>query len=417
MELGFGQKTIMYDFSEDNILGSLVHTDQKVRPLKEILENSILNPLGKPRLSHLLRKNKPGDIVIIVSDQTRAIADYDRILSFLIGELIDGGVDENNVEFMVALGTHRKHTPEEQKELYKDLITDFKFSFHDCRNDLVSIGKTSTGLDVQVNKRVRAADFVIATGRINFHYMAGFSGGRKSILPGIASYETIRNNHCKLKRDGVSLGRVKDNIIAQEMDEAAQLFGIDYLFNVIESSDKRIIDAFCGDALHAHRCGIDRYVSSHVLKIQEPADCVIVSAGGHPKDRTFYSGHKVLNHAVGALRKGGSMILVIECSGGVGNKEFERYMTVNDIEALLHYPETEIEIGGHRAFQTARLLNDHKIYVVSNLDPALLVQMNFIPAPDIESAMAQVRKDHGPDPKIYFIPEGRSVLAAADWTS
>ena len=123
-----------------------------------------------------------------------------------MSEIVDAGIDEKNIEFVVALGTHRKHTPQENKLLYEALFSDFRFSFHDCHNNLISIGRTSTGLEVQVNKRVRNADFVIATGKINFHYMAGFSGGRKAILPGISSYETIKSNHCKLRRDGVTLG-------------------------------------------------------------------------------------------------------------------------------------------------------------------------------------------------------------------
>jgi nickel-dependent lactate racemase len=414
MEFSFGEKTVYYNVSKHNMLGVLECSRHHVKPLKEILERSILSPIGKPRLNELLQKNKPRDLIIIVSDITRSIADYDKILSFLVAEIIDAGVDEKNIEFMVALGTHRKHTAEENKFLFGDLVSNFKFSFHDCHNDLIAIGKTSTGLDVQVNRRVRAADFVIATGRINFHYLAGFSGGRKSILPGIASYETIRNNHCKLKREGVSLGKIESNIIAQEMDEAAQLFGVDYLVNVIETSDKRVANAFCGDTVNAHEKGIEHFKAEHMSKIKRQADCVIVSAGGYPKDRTFFNGHKVLNNAVSAVRKGGSVILLAECIDGVGNPEFERYMLDNNLEELLRYPEAKIEVGGHRAFQTSRLLQDYKVYVISELDSALLSQMNFTPVKDIDGALSQVKKDHGQDLKIYIVPDGQSVLATVN---
>jgi nickel-dependent lactate racemase len=414
MELSFGEKNVYYDVSKYNMLGVLECSRHDVKPLKEILERSILNPIGKPCLSGLLQKNKPRDLIIIVSDITRSIADYDKILSFLVAEIIDAGVDEKNIEFMVALGTHRKHTAEENRFLFGDLVRDFRFSFHDCHNDLIAIGKTSTGLDVQVNRRVRAADFVIATGRINFHYLAGFSGGRKSILPGIASYETIRNNHCKLRREGVSLGKIESNIIAQEMEEAAQLFGVDYLVNVTETNDKRVANVFCGDTVHAHEKGIEYFKAEHMSKIKRQADCVIVSAGGYPKDRTFFNGHKVLNNAVSAVRKGGSIILLAECIDGVGNPEFERYMLDNNLEELLRYPEAKIEVGGHRAFQTSRLLQDYKVYVISELDSALLSQMNFTPVKDIDSAISRVKKDHGQDLKIYIVPDGQSVLATVN---
>jgi nickel-dependent lactate racemase len=414
MELGFGKETVSCDVSKHNILGILECGRHDIKPLKYLLEQSLLNPIGKPRLKELLQRNKPRDLVIIVSDITRSIADYDKILSFLVSEIVDAGIDEKNIEFMVALGTHRKHTPEENKSLFSNLLSDFKFSFHDCHNDLVAIGKTSSGLEVQVNRRVRAADFVIATGRINFHYLAGFSGGRKSILPGIASYETIRNNHCKLKREGVLLGKIESNIIAQEMAEAAQLFGVDYLVNVIETNDKRVADVFCGDIIQAHKKGIEYFKAEHVSGIDRQADCVIISAGGYPKDRTFFNGHKVLNNAVSAVRRGGSIILVAECPDGVGNPEFERHLVDNNIAELSHFPEAKIEVGGHRAFQTSRLLEDYKIYVLSKLDPALLSQMKFTPVKDIDSAIAQVKKDHGQDLKIYIVPDGRSVLATVN---
>ena len=411
MELNFGKKTVGFELSEDNMLGILECPRKDPRPLKQVLEESILNPVGKDRLNTILRKNKPRDLIIIVSDITRSIADYDKVLKFLVSEIVSSGIDEKNIEFMIALGTHRKHTAAENRSLYGDLISDFKFSFHDCHDEFIPIGKTSSGLEVQVNKRVRAADFVITTGRINYHYLAGYSGGRKSILPGIASYETIRNNHCKLRHAGVMLGNIGTNIIAQEMDEAAQLFGIDYILNVIESSDQRIADAFCGDPVHAHKKGIGVFKTEHIAKIARPADCVIVSAGGYPKDNTFFKGHKALNNAVSAVRKGGSIILIAECVDGVGNPEFEKYMTNHSLEELLHYPEAKIEIGGHRAFQTSRLLKDYKVYVVSGMESTLLSQMNFMPVQDINSALARVKKEHGPDLKVYIIPDGRSVLA------
>lgn len=411
MELNFGEKTLDFKLSEHNMLGILECSDKDKRPLKEILKQSILNPIGKQRLIEILKRNKPRDLVIIVSDITRSIADYEAILTFLVSEIIDAGIDEDNIEFVVALGTHRNHTPDENRSLYGDLISNFKFSFHDCHHDLVSIGKTSSGLEVQVNKRVKAADFVIITGRINFHYLAGFSGGRKSILPGIASYETIRNNHCKLKREGIAPGKIESNIIAQEMDEAAGLFGVDYLVNVIETHNRHIASVFCGDPVHAHNKGIDDFKTGHISKITERADCVIVSAGGYPNDKTFFKGHKVLSNVANAVRRGGSIILVAECADGVGNPAFERYMVDHGIEELLEYPETNIEIGGHRAFKTSRLLKDHKIYVVSNIDTRLLSQMKFIPVKDIDSAVGLIRKVHGQDFKTYIVPDGRSIIA------
>jgi nickel-dependent lactate racemase len=399
VQLRFGKKTVNCEVFDENLMGVLEYSRHEVGPLKQILEQCILNPIGKPRLIDLLKKNKPKDLVIIVSDITRSIADYAITLGFLVSEIVEAGIDEE-----------RKHTPEENELLYGNLVSDFRFSFHDCYNDLVSIGKTSSDLEIQVNKRVRAADFVIATGRVNFHYLAGFSGGRKAILPGISSYETIRSNHCKLRRDGVASGRIESNIIAQEMDEAAQLFGVDYLLNVVETPDKQIAGVFCGDAVHAYKTAVEYFKSERISKIAKQADCAIVSAGGYPKDRTFYAGHKAINNAVNAVRQGGSIVLVSACEEGTGNPEFEKHMLSNGIDELLDYPEAKIQIGGHRAFKTSQLLKNYKIYVVSELDSKVLSQMNFIPVKNIDSAIDQVKKNYGQDFKVYVVPDGRSVL-------
>jgi nickel-dependent lactate racemase len=410
MNLKYGKDFVNVNISSNNLLETLAYKDGSVEPLAELLKKGIVNPIGKPRLRDLLRKNKPHDLVIIVSDITRSIANYSKILNFLVSEIIDTGIDEKNIEFVVALGTHEKHTEEQNKQLYGNLVSDFRFSFHDCYNNLASLGKTSTGLEVQVNKRVKDADFVIATGRINFHYMAGFSGGRKAILPGISSYETIRGNHCKLRRKGVGVGRIEKNIIPQEMAEAARLFGLDYILNVVETPDHETAQIFCGDLESAFDEGVSYFKSKRSLKISEKADCIIVSAGGYPYDKNFYLSHKVLNTMIEAVKIGGSIVLIAQCGEGFGNEKFLNHMLENNPEGLLHYPEEKIEIGGHRAFVTSKILRDYKIYVLSELDPDVLSKMNFIPIKELNSCIIQIKQHYGQSFKVYIVPDGRNIM-------
>lgn len=414
MKLKYGKKLINLEISARNLLGILEPINNSIKPLNELLKESIVNPIGKPRLVDLLRKNKPTDLVIIVSDITRSIANYSKILEFLVEEIIDAGIDEKNIEFMVALGTHKKHIEEENRQLYGNLVTDFVFSLHDCYNNFISIGKTSTDLEVQVNKRVRDADFVIATGRINFHYLAGFSGGRKTILPGISSYETIRGNHCKLRRNGVVFGETQDNIISQEMDEAAQLFGVDYLLNVVETPEKETEQIFCGDSVYAFEQGVKFFRARRTSKISQKADCAIVSPGNYVKDKTFFFSHKAINSAVNAVKKGGAIILITQCDGRFGNEKFLNYMLENNLDELLTYPEEKIEVGGHRAFMTAKILKDYKVFVLSDLESKTLAQMHFIPIKNLDEGINQIRKDYGEEFKAYILPDGRSVLPVID---
>jgi nickel-dependent lactate racemase len=410
MNLKYGKHVINFNISSKHVLGILNINNTSATPLDTLLKNSTMNPIGRSRLSNVLRHNRPGDVVILVSDITRAIANYAEILRFLVGEIINAGIDENKIEFIIALGTHRRHTEEENNLLYKDLTHHFRFSQHDCHNNLTSLGKTSTGLEVQVNKRVREAEFVIATGKIDFHYLAGYSGGRKSILPGVSSYETIRDNHCKLKRSGVDIGEIKHNIIAQEMDEACRMFDVDYLLNVVETPHRQTAAIFCGHPEYAFIEGVQSFRSMRTTTIREKADCIIVSAGGYPHDKNFFTSHKSLNMAIRAVKPHGSIIIVGQCCEGFGNEKFLNYMLTHNLDDLVNYPEKDIHVGGHRAFVTAKILKSHKVYVLTDLEPQTLTHMKFLPVRNVPEALTIVKKECGEKFKTYIIPDGTAVL-------
>jgi nickel-dependent lactate racemase len=355
-----------------------------------------MNPIGQPCLKDAIHRNKPGDVVIIVSDKTRKIANYEKILKFLVSELVDAGVQEKNIEFIVALGTHTPHTDRENRQRYGALMDDFRFIQHDCHGDLVSIGKASTGLEVLVNRRVQQADFVLATGRVDFHYMAGYSGGRKSILPGVAAYDTIRNNHKKLVRNGVRIGHSDGNVIAREMADAGSLLGIDYLLNVVETPEGETAQVFTGHHVHAFEQAVDY--------------CVIVSAGGYPNDKDFYHTHKSMNLAMAALKGNGSIILVGKCEEGFGNEQFMQLMLDNEIDALLQIPEEKIDVGGHRAFLTAKMLKNHRVYALTDLDADMLRRIHFAPIQSVEQGISIAKRDHGADVRTLVVPNGKAVL-------
>jgi nickel-dependent lactate racemase len=409
MDLKYGKGSIRFE-QPPGPMGVVQPQAAAVRPVSELLKESFAAPVGGARLNAVLRKDKPGDVVIIVSDITRKIANYEEILSFLVAELVDAGVDEKNISFVVALGTHRHHSDEEDARLYGKLRDDFNFLAHDCHHGLLQIGKTSTGLEVSVNRRVQEADFVIATGRVGFHYLAGYSGGRKSIVPGIAAYDTIRNNHSKLVRNGVFVGKREGNIIAEEMAEAARLMGVDYLVNVVETPERETASIFCGHHEHAFDEAVGFLVRARQSRIPQPADCVIVSAGGYPDDRDFYHTHKAINLAMLCLKPHGSIILAGQCAEGFGNEKFMRLMLDNEIDALLNYPEKKIEVGGHRAFLTAKILKQHRVYVCADLDPAILQRMKFTPIQNIKQGIDAVLNGVGSDVKTLIVPNGGAVL-------
>lgn len=409
MDLRYGKGTVSFE-PPPGLLDVAVPESHAVNALDALLKEGLMKPVGHSTLKTVIRANRPGDVVILVSDITRKIANYEGILRFLVAELVDAGVDEKNINFVVALGTHRPHSAEENSLLYGRLCDDFSFVQHDCHRDLKVIGKTSTGLEVSVNRRVADADFVIATGRIGFHYLAGFSGGRKSILPGVASYETIRNNHKKLLRNGVSVGDIRNNIIAQEMAEAAGLLDADYLLNVVETPERETEKVYCGHPAHAFEGAVEYFTGRRRSWIPQRADCVIVSAGGYPNDRDFYHTHKSMNLALCALKENGSIILVGQCGEGFGNEKFMRLMLEHKIDELLECPEDRIELGGHRAFLTAKILKHHRVFAYTDLDPSKVRELNFVPIGDIRMGIDAVKKERGDDFKTIVVSNGLEVL-------
>ncbi len=410
MQLRYGSGTIDFEISEKHFCGILESEKEKPASVEDLLKKAVTEPINAPRLGKLLRKNRPTDLVIIVSDISRSIANYKKILKFLVGEIVDAGVDEKNIHFIIAIGTHRTHTPEENKKLFGELFDEFEFIFHNCNKDLVTIGKTSTDLSIEVNKRARDADFVLLSGRVDFHYLAGFSGGRKSILPGISSYDTIRTNHSKLRREGVAPGELKNNIIAQEMAEALELFKPDYLVNVVETTERETSRIFFGNPVSAFEQAVEYFCSRRNQSINQLGDCVLVSAGGYPQDNNFYNSHKSLNLAIHSIKPGGSVILVARCQDGMGNEKFLKLMQEHNIDQLLNYPEEKIEIGGHRAFVTAKILKQYKVYVLSEISPKILKSIGFIPINKIEEGIENIKKETGDNFKLYIIPNGKTVL-------
>jgi len=415
VEIPYGKTTLTFN-PPRHVLGILRCPDHAARDVGSLMKDALMNPVSRPRLSHVVRSNKPHDVVILVSDITRNIAHYSELLTFVVAELVDAGIDEHNIEFIVAQGSHRSHTQEEDRSLYGSLVEQFTFSVHDCHGECISLGRTSTGLEVEINRRACDAEFVIATGRIDFHYLAGFSGGRKAILPGIASYRTIRDNHSKLMRDGVLVGELEGNIIAQEMQEAAQLFGIDYLVNVIETPAGAPSAVVCGEAMSAFSEGVAALLTQREVTVTQQADCAIIAAGGHPNDHTLFKGHRALNNCLGSLKPGGAIILAAESGQGVGNERFQRYLVDHDLDELAEYPEDRIELGGHRAFVTAKILNNHTVYVVSQCDSSVVSQMKFIPVRDVEEGIEHLNRSFKDGYAAYVIPDSTSIVPVVQHT-
>ncbi len=368
--------------------------------IKEI-ERGLKNPINSKQLSRIAKGGK--NAVIIVSDTTRPTPTA-RLLPLIISELKEGGIEDVTVVF--GLGIHRKQTEDEKRAILGNLYGKVKSLEHDT-NDCVYLGTTTRGTPVEIFKPVTEADIVICTGTIEFHYYAGYSGGAKSILPAVSSKRSIDANHALMLDPSSSAGRL-DSPVRKDLEEAASFLGIDFILNVVLNDRKEIVFAAAGDYIEAHRKGVAFLDEALKVKV-EPADILIVSPGGFPKDIDIYQSHKALEHAKSAVKEGGSIILVAECKEGYGNRVFEEWLRFNRDEVIEKF-KSGFVMGGHKAALIAALSKRIDLYLVSSLSDEMVRKAYFIPA-TLEKAMEAVLARHGKHAKIVVMPYGGSTLA------
>ena len=282
MKLKYGKEEIQLPIEDKNIIKILNLKKQKAllnpeNNLRELLKN----PIGCPSLKDLVNRKKTQKILIVVNDITRPTP-YEVILPPLLDELHQIGIKKENIIFIIATGIHRSNSPEEIKEIFgEDIFSTYKFINHNCDDhNLKDLGNLESGNKLWVDPIVSDIDFIITTGVIVPHYFAGFSGGRKSILPGICGRETIETNHSRMMHPDSRAGNLKGNPVHQEMQEAAEKVGVDFNINVVTDENHKIVEMVAGELLASWQQGVEICKQIYICPIEKKADVVIVSAGG-----------------------------------------------------------------------------------------------------------------------------------------
>lgn len=374
----------------------------------EAVKKALASPIASPPLREIIRRKQARKATVVVNDITRPTP-YHVLLPALEEELKE--VDE--VTFVVATGLHRGHTKEENLAIFGDFARRYDFINHDADGDLVYLGRLPHGSPLYVNRTVVEADLVVTTGVIVPHYMAGFAGGRKSILPGVSGRETIQSNHSMLVRPESAPGRLEGNPIHQEMLEAARRAGVDFILNVVTNEEKKIVAAVAGDLKEAWLQGVEASRQLYTAPVAEQVDVVIAGVGGHPKDINLYQAQKGLENAAAAVRPGGTIILVAECIEGHGDDVFNEWMLAADsLQDIIDRIGIKFVMGGHKAYAIARVLKEKDCILVSQMDDELVRDYFFIPAADLEDALAKVRDKYGPNYSALVMPEASATMAA-----
>lgn len=365
------------------------------------IERSLNHPVGKSlEAFHGCRSAS-----ILVSDITRPSPTH-LILPPLINVLKDMGILDVMVVF--ALGTHRRMSIDEEKFLLKSSAS-LPHIQHDPKS-CVPLGCTKRGTPVEILDRVASSDLIVATGNIEYHYYAGYSGGAKAVLPGVSSEKSVIKNHELMRDPGASTGRL-DSPVRQDMEDAAEIAGLDFILNVVQNSKKEIVQSVAGDFIQAHRAGAAT-VDAMYRRVVNQAEIVVTCAGGRPKDLNLFQAQKALDNAKDAVLPGGTIILVAECCEGLGNKVFERWARqATSAQDCWERFGREYEFGGHKAAFLARESLKHQLILVSSL-PANVARMCFFqPARTLAEALALARDRQGKDARVLVMPYGNLTLA------
>ena len=406
ISLAFGNMSLELDIPKRNMSSIILPSEPEKKERGDFLIKIALeNPIKSKRLSEIV--NPDSRVAIIVSDVTRPTP-TEKILPPLLEELYLGGAKDENITIVFALGLHRNQTEEESRRLVgEEIHKKIRCIQHDtsrCRR----IGITSRGTPIEIFEDVLDADLVIGTGSIEFHYYAGYSGGAKSVLPGVSSKEAVIANHKMMIDEKAVSGRV-DGPVRQDMEEAAKITGLDFILNVVLDSKKEIVAAVAGDFIEAHRKGVEVVDSMYKVPV-EPADAVIVSCGGFPKDINLFQANKALDNATQAVKAGGSIILVAECAEGIGNQVYECWNREcrSPDDAIERFKQC-FEFGGHKTAIIAKISKKFKLYLVSKLQDEQIRSAFFTPMASVNDALSAVLSEN-PDAKIHLMPHGGQTL-------
>ena len=391
--------------------------EPRVHPASEspgqILKTALENPIGSVGIRELTRTAEK--ILLITNDNTRPMPSQQTIPALIESFYHPQG--SYDITILIATGLHRLMSEAEIREhLGERLAAQFNVVVHSATDSssLKSFGRMSTGNELLLNRLVAESDLVIAEGFIEPHFFAGFSGGRKSIMPGVAGAKTILRNHNpeNIANPNSTQVILEGNPIHEECVEAARMANLRFILNVALDRNKQIVAAFAGDPEKAHLAGC-RFVEERMTVDVTPADIVVTSNHGYPLDRNLYQAVKGIDTAARAAAKGGIIIMAAECLDGVGHAHFGDHLlssaSVEDLYAKMFAPPSEIDKW--QAQVLARALVNHPIILVSEgIDKELAERMFFKHAASLDEALEMALAIKGRNASVSVMPEGPVVI-------
>lgn len=378
------------------------------KPSADFIEKAFEAPVHSPRLRDLAQGGK--NAVILVSDATRQVPTA-SVLPKILKELEEAGLSAENVSCIVATGVHRRATPLEMRQILGDGTGSMiRIENHDPFDPakLVDLGKTSLGTPIYVNKNAYEADLRIVVGKVEPHEFAGFSGGRKSVLPGIVSETTIGVNHRPemILHPKATIGEWKDNPVSKDMTEAARMLGVDFCVNILVDSQNRPTCVICGDLEKSHALAIEKVAEGTSVPLKTRPR-IIVTTPGSPLNINFYQSMKAIIATAPIMAENGVIILYSRCAEGMGSEDmllpFEKGKSVDETLAFL-FGNYKIQMD-HALLLCKILQSGVRVIVVSkNLSPKALEKMHILSATSLNEALETAFSILGRDESVLFYP-------------
>ncbi len=419
IKIPYSNRLLEVEIPDHNLVGILeskAHTFHTSASQEEIVNRALEHPIGSTTLEELVQGRK--NMVIITSDHTRPVPS--KVTMPILLKRIRKANPDIDIKILIATGFHRPDTTEELIHKFGQEIADHEVIINhlsEDENSVVRVGTLPSGGELWLNKLAMETELLISEGFIEPHFFAGFSGGRKSVLPGVASAKTVMANHCSefIASEYARTGVIQNNPIHNDMLYAARKAKLAFILNVVIDSEKNIINAFAGDSEQAHAEGCKFVMDLASVKAVK-ADIAITSNGGYPLDQNVYQSVKGMTAAEAVCKEGGVIIMVSACNDGHGGKSFYENMAnaKSPEEVLNRVMKTgrNETIPDQWEFQIlARILKKHTVILVSDLcDPVMIKKMHMQHAFTFEEALKRAYELKGSDADITVIPDGVGVV-------
>lgn len=394
------------EIPDPNYIGTFYPKDVECGDPDEVIGRSIDNPIGYGSMAEFLEGGE--DIVFIVNDGTRPTPTA-KVLDALSKRM-----DLRSARYLIATGTHRDMTPEEYSMVFGSHYEELKDRIfcHDARNsECVNLGTSKNGTPMEVNRMAVDADRLVIITSVEPHYFAGYTGGRKSFLPGVASYRTVTENHKLAMSQAAQSLALEGNPVHEDMMDALEVVKGKRIFSiqVVLDRHQNIYKAESGDLNAAFDAAIGWANEVFLVPIPEKAD-VVISVAPYPMDVDLYQSQKALDNGKWALKDGGKIVMVSKCREGIGSDTFLKQLsTSSDPNQVLENLKSEYKLGYHKAAKMAEIATWASIWAVTDLDPEILRNANITPFPSVQAAVDAALEEN-PSARFLVLMDGSVTI-------